>query len=238
MVSLAAPAVAALIAGCVGCAQSIRGVPRPMTSAVNVLPTDDEISVAVGNNLAAYGFKPFVGGTEIMPDGFRTDADATPIRCVGVTETMLRVTYDKSDVIDAARQSYFNLTYGVAVSGADTAATRLGSEATADALFATFARDWSSCDGQTVVKHLGGIAGVDVSAAIDDVIVDGSLLSATVVTRQGAGAPAHYQRAAARSGAFVVEVSLAVDPENRRLASSNVATRVAELMGDKVQRCC
>ena len=119
----------------VSCSRSISGLPRPLTSVVTVLPTEDEMSGAVGNRLNTYDFKPFVGGFEIMPDGFRVDADAAPIRCAGVTETMLRVTYEKVNVVEAARQSYFNLDSGVPVSGADAAGVRLVSAAAAGELY-------------------------------------------------------------------------------------------------------
>ncbi len=44
--------------------------------------------------LSTFGFQPFVGGVEIMPDGYRTDADAAPIGCVAVTDTAPRVVYE------------------------------------------------------------------------------------------------------------------------------------------------
>jgi hypothetical protein len=165
-----------------------------------------------------------------MPDGFRVDADAAPIRCVGVTETMLRVTYEKSDVVEAARQSYFNLDRGVAVSGADAAIVRLVSAAAADELYQRFSADWRSCNGQTVVKHLRGISGADVSAEIGDVVSDGPMLSATVVTRQGVGPQSHYARALARRGATIVEVSFALTAGAITPARSDAALRVARVM--------
>lgn len=221
---------------CVSCTHDVQGQPRPMTSLLTALPTDEEISGAVGNTLSTYDFEPFVGGVEIMPDGFRVDADATPIRCAGVTETMLRVTYEKSDVVEAARQSYFNLNTQVEVSGADAAAVRLASPVAAEELFETFTRDWRSCDGQTVVKHLHGTAGPDVEAAISDVVVDDPMLSATVVTEQGGGPNAHYLRAVARRAATIVEVSLALTAEAAAAPPSAAALRVARVMLDKADR--
>ncbi len=218
------------VAAATACTATIPGHARPAASAIKALPTEQEISDAVGNPLATYGFQPFVGGLDIMPDGFRVDADAEPIRCAGVTETMLRRTYASEDPIDAARQSYFNLDRHLPVSGADAAAVVLASPAAAKTRFDGFARDWQSCDGQTVVKHLHGAPGSDVVAVINDVVQDGPMLSATVTTHQGTEPGMLYARAAARRGSTIVEVSLAV---TRASTGVEAARRVATVMLDK-----
>src|ERR1700754_3804471 len=110
--------IAALLAGC---AHAVDGAAEPATAAPGILPTESEITSAVGNTLSTFGFRPFVGGVEILPDGYRTDADASPIACVAVTDTAPRVVYEAVPVIEAARQSYFNWDEGVGTSGADAA---------------------------------------------------------------------------------------------------------------------
>lgn len=217
-----------------GCGQVVDGAPRPAAAAVELLPTEAELTDAVGNGLSTFDFQPFVGGLEIMPDGFRDDSDATPFRCIGVTETMLRATYEGADVVEAARQSYFTLAEGADVTGADAAAVRFGSATAAQDRFAAFTEQWRDCDGQAVVKHLRGASDTDVDAAIGDVVAEDGLLTATVVTRQGADSPQqHYLRAVAVREATIVEVSLAVaqvDPSG----SDDRAERAAAVMLDKV----
>jgi hypothetical protein len=219
-----------------GCANGVDGVARPARTAVTILPSEDEMTSAVGNRLSSFGFQPFVGGLEIMPNGFRTDGDAAPIKCIGVTDTMMRVTYEPSDVMEAARQSYFNWSQGVAVSGADAAVVRLANADDADRTFGRFAGQWQGCDDQTVVKHLRGVTNADVAAAVSDVDVSGPILTATVSTRQGPAAPAsHYQRALAVRNDTIVEVSLAVsDAAGGGAGSRDAAVRAAQTMLNKV----
>lgn len=228
--------VALVLAGVAlaGCSQTVAGGARPASTAVTLLPTESQVSDAVGNPLNTFGFHPFVGGQEIMPDGFRDDADATPIRCVGVTDTMTRVTYDGADLVEAARQSYFSLNASVAVTGADAAVVRFGSAGAARGRFQTFVTAWKECDGHSVVKHLRGTSGADVDAHIDGVDVDGGgVLTATLTTRQGEGPTAHYARAVGLRDATLVEVSLAVTAA-AEAGSAARAVAVARAMLDKV----
>lgn len=216
----------------VGCSHVVVGGPRPASTAVTLLPAESQLSDAVGNPLNTFGFQPFVGGPEIMPDGFRDDADATPIRCIGVTETMARITYEGAEILEAARQSYFSLSAGIEVSGADAAVVRFGSSAAALDRFRTFVADWTACNGRSVVKHLRGTTGADVTAAIDHVVAGDGLLTATVTTRQGAGPEVHYVRAVGVRDATVVEVALAVTHSGDQATAR--ATAVARVMLDKV----
>jgi hypothetical protein len=220
-----------------GCAHGIDGVAQPAQTAVTVLPSEDEMTSAVGNRLSSFGFQPFVGGLEIMPNGFRTDGDAAPIGCIGVTDTMMRVTYEPDDVLEAARQSYFNWTQGVDVSGADAAVVRLANADDAKATFGRFVRQWQGCDGRTVHKHLRGVTNVDLDAAVSDVAVAGPMLTASVKTRQGPNAPtSYYRRALAVRGDSIVEVSLAVAKlENDGAGPRDDAVRAAQAMLAKVR---
>jgi hypothetical protein len=220
-----------------GCAHGVDGVARPAQTAVTVLPSEDEMTSAVGNRLSSFGFQPFVGGLEIMPDGFRTDGDAAPIGCIGVTDTMMRVTYEPDDVLEAARQSYFNWNQGVDVSGADAAVVRLANADDAKATFDRFVREWRGCDGQTVLKHLRGVTNTERDAAVSDVAVSGPMLTASVSTRQGPNAPtSYYRRALAVRGDTIVEVSLAVSNlGNGGAGPRDAAVRAAQAMLAKVR---
>ena len=220
-----------------GCANTVGGTAEPVTTALRVLPSEPEITDAVGNPLSTFGFQPFTGGVEILPDGYRTEADASPLRCVAVTDTSPRIVYEAVPVVDAARQSYFNWDHGVDSSGADAAAVVLATAGDAERVFAGFVQQWQQCDGTTVVKHLRGGGGDSVvDAAVGDVVADGSVLSATVRTQQGSAAPvAVYERALGIREATIVEVSLAITSSaGSRSEPHAEAVRVARVMLDKV----
>jgi hypothetical protein len=223
--------VATITAACGG---AVDGAAMPAAKALHVLPTDDEITAAVGNGLSTFGFQPFVGGSEILPDGFRTDADASPIACIGVTDTTMRVGYEATPLVEAARQSYFTLDPHVGVTGADAAVIRMASAADAQRVFDDSVRRWQGCDGKTVDKRLRGATNAEVFADIGDVAASGPLLSATLHTRPGPNGPTSlYQRVLGVRADTIVEVSLAVTPNGERGSAARAAA-VAQAMIDKV----
>jgi hypothetical protein len=217
-----------------GCSQQVNGSPKPAAKALRVLPSDGEVTTAVGNGLSTFGFHPFVGGPEILPDGFRTDADASPITCIGVTDTTTRVVYESTPMVEAARQSYFTLDQTVAVTGADAAVVRMASDADAQRVFDDSVRQWRACDGKNVEKRLRGVTGAEVFADIGDVAVTGSMLTATLRTQPGPSGPtSFYRRALGVRADTIVEVSLAVTPAGAP-GSAQDAVAVAQAMLDKV----
>jgi PknH-like extracellular domain len=217
-----------------GCAHTVEGAAQPAATALKILPTEDEITSAAGNILSTFGFQPFIGGVEILPDGYRTDADASPIRCAAVTDTAPRIVYEPLPVVEAARQSYFNWDEGVDTSGADAAVVRLSTAEAAHDAFGSFARQWQQCSGTTVVKNVRETV---IDADIADVTMQGSVLSATVRTHQRPSATtSRYERALGVRGNTVVEVSLAITATGERQPDPRAgAVRVAELMLNKTQ---
>ncbi len=171
-----------------------------------------------------------------MPDGFRTDADASPIDCIGVTDTTPRVVYESLPMLEAARQSYFNWDEGVAVSGADAAVIRMASDDAARSAFDGFVEQWRRCDGTTVDKRLRGEMNTHVYSTIEGVAVDGSLLTATLRTRPDPDGPVSvYERALGVRGDTIVEVSAALTPAGERRGNfDDVAARSARAMLDNV----
>ena len=217
-----------------GCAHTVNGLPSPATRAASLLPTEAEITTSVGNTLSTFGFQPFLGGVEILPDGYRTDSDASPIACAAVTDTAPRVVYEAVPAIEAARQSYFNLDRSVGTSGADAAVIRFSTATAAHTAFESFARQWRQCDDVTVVKRTGDQQNSRVDAEISGVEETDSVLSATVRTRaRPDGPPALYERSIGVRADAIVEVSLAVAPGLARQVPTPAA-RTVELMLDKV----
>lgn len=227
-----------------GCGRDVEGSAVPATTALRILPTADEITSAAGNILSTFGFQPFVGGVEILPDGYRTDADATPMGCAAVTDTAPRIVYEPLPVLEVARQSYFNWDEGVGTSGADAAVVRLADPNAAQRSFDAFTRQWRQCSGTTVVKHLRrtGNQATDsgsstvIDADISDVSSNAMTISATVRTRQRPGAAAsRYERALGVRGDTIVEVSLAITPAGERQPDPRGrAVRVVQVMLDTV----
>jgi hypothetical protein len=214
------------------CANTVDGAARPAATALKILPTDDQITDAVGNGLSTFGFQPFVGGPEILPDGFRTDAEASPIACIGVTDTTMRVVYEATPMVEAARQSYFTLDQHVAVTGADAAVIRMASAADAQRVFDESVRQWRGCDGKMVDKRLRGATNAEVFADISDVAATGSTLSATLHTHTGPNGPtSSYTRVLRVRADTIVEVSLAVTADGDHGPRAEAA---AQAMLDKV----
>lgn len=223
-----------------GCATTVDGSARPATTALTILPTEAQISNAAGNSLSTFGFQPFVGGVEILPDGYRADADASPIGCVAATDTAPRIVYEPAPVLEAVRQSYFNWDEGVDTSGADAAVIRLATAEEAQRMFESSVRQWQECGGTTVTKHLRNMAGTGgdstVEAVVSEVALIGPMLSATVRNRARPDVPAsRYERALGVRGDTIVEVSLAVTPQGERHPVPRArAVRVAQSMLDDV----
>ncbi|WP_422746248.1 sensor domain-containing protein [Mycobacterium sp. WMMD1722] len=219
-----------------GCGRTVEGAARPAAATLGLLPTEAELTTAVGNGLSTFGFAPFTGGADILPDGFRTDADASPIGCVAVTDTAPRFAYADAPVLEAARQSYFTLAEGAAVSGADAVVVRLSTAAAARRLFAAMSDQWRACDGRTVDKRLRGANGAQLSAEITDVTTTDAVLSATVVTQlPPAVGRSQYARALGVRGDTIAEVSLAVTAAGERRGDNRAkAVRAVEAMLQKV----
>jgi len=129
----------------VGCTHTVTGSARQAARAVEILPTEDEVTATVGNTLSTFGFRPFIGNVEILPDGYRTEADATPIACIAVTDTAPRMVYEPAPVLEAARQSYFNWDVGVDISGAGRRGGAVVRRPTRrGATFESFVRRWQA----------------------------------------------------------------------------------------------
>jgi hypothetical protein len=226
--SLALLAVALLTAGCVN---TVVGMPtragRPAAGVVpleQILPTGEEVSTAVGNDLLPEG-PPLTGGIDVLANGIRDDSDASPIDCIGATAPLLRVVYEKGSVRAAATQTSWNSDLSVAVFSVHAGAVRLASSADAQRLFASFIPQWQKCAGTTVTMHIHDSENTVLYSKVTDVKVDGPILSATVVTWDN-----HHTPQSPNEHAVGVESDVIVDVKTAIGPGGEAGTRAIDLV--------
>lgn len=226
--ALALLAVALLTAGCVN---TVVGMPirasRPAAGVVpleQILPTGEEVSTAVGNDLLPEG-PPLTGGIDVLANGIRDDSDASPIDCIGATAPLLRVVYEKGSVRAAATQTSWNSDLSVAVFSVHAGAVRLASSADAQRLFASFVPQWQKCAGTTVTMHIHDSENTVLYSKVTDVKVDGPILSATVVTWDN-----HHTPQSPNEHAVGVESDVIVDVKTAIGPGGEAGTRAIDLV--------
>ncbi|WP_118915459.1 sensor domain-containing protein [Mycobacterium shigaense] len=212
-----------------GCVDTVAGRPTGAGGAVRVvpleqiLPSGDEVNAAVGNKLMPEG-PPEVGGIAVLPNGIRDDNDATPVECIGVTSALLRVVYEEALVRAVAAQNYWNSDLSVAVFSVRAGAVRLSSSTDAQRLFVSFVRQWQKCAGTTVTLRTHDSENTELYLRVEDVKVDGPLLSATVVSWDNHHTPpTPDERAVGIGSDVVVDVRVSVGP------GAQAATRAVDL---------
>jgi hypothetical protein len=225
---------------CVGCTSTVAGTahraqvsggpPPRETKLSTVLPTEEEMSSAAGNQLNLNGFPPVDGGIELLANGIRTDADASPIECLGPTSPLMRLSYEKSTVRAVATVNFWNYDFDAAASSANVGAVRLASADDAEALFETFTEQWRRCQGQTVVGHSRD---TELYSRVEDVELSGPVLSATVIGWDNHHTPEFpNERAVGVKSNVIVEADVAVTKP--RAAAEERAIKVVKLMLDKI----
>jgi hypothetical protein len=231
---------AALCAGCTSTvagsarrAQGTGGPPAREAALASVLPTEQEISGAAGNQLSLNGFPALQGGIELLPDGIRTNADASPIECVGVTDALMRITYEHSPVRAAATVTFWNYDFDATATSAKVGAVRLATADDAQALFTTFTQQWRDCMGRTVDGHTHDSDDTELYSRIEDVDVSGPVLSATIMGWDNHHTPEFpNERAIGVKSNVIVEADVAVTKPGAR--ADNRAINAVKLMLDKI----
>jgi hypothetical protein len=214
-------------------AQASSGPPARETSLVSVLPTEQEISGAAGNQLSLNGFPPLQGGMELLPDGIRTNADASPIECMGVTHALMRIEYEHSSVRAAATVEFWNYDFDAVATSANVGAVRLATGDDAQALFTTFTQQWRDCLDRTVVGHTHDSDDTELYSRITDVEVSGSVLSATIIGWDNHHTPEFpNERAIGVKSNVIVEADVAVTKPGAQ--ADKRAINVVKLMLDKI----
>lgn len=219
-----------------GCATTIGGSARRHESAsvslLQLLPTADEVSAAVGNPLDDTG-APKIGSIDVLPDGIRDSAGASPLDCLGAAAPLMRVVYEGGGVQGAAWQDYARFGSGLTVSSAEAGVVRFGSPAEASRMFARFVTQWQSCEATTVTLHTGGGGGLDLQ--VSDVRAEGAILSAVILSDGGDGSMFPTERAVGVKADCIVDVDVAVtDPVPARRAAAGRAAALVRLMLAKV----
>lgn len=218
-----------------GCVDAVEGAARrasppsatTVTPLAQVLPSDEEIRAAVGNELRQTP-PPRMGGIELLPDGIRTNHDADPIDCIGATTPGLHVVYEKGPVRAVAAQDYWNYDLGVVASSATAAAVRLASAADAQQLFTSFVQQWQNCGGTTVTMFTWDSTKTLLYSKVTDVEVHGPILSAVIMSWDNHHTPPFpVERAVGVASDVIADVDVAVRPN---IQTSSRATDLVKAM--------
>lgn len=195
-----------------------------------LLPSPGEVAATVGSPLEAAG-PPKTGGVDVLPDGIRDAAGATPLDCLGAVTPLMRVVYEGAGdrVRAAAWRDYSRFGAGLTVSSVEAGVVQMDSAAAAARLFAHFAEQWRVCEGTTVTLHAGS-GGLELTAT--DVRLDSGVLSATVRSDGGEGTAYPIEHAVGVAGEYLVDVDVAItDPDPaRRVPASRAADLVRTIL--------
>ena len=221
--SSAAAALTAL-AVLTACAPKVDGTAQrqssPTAGLIEILPTEQDVSVAVGSPLDATAM-PKVGPISVLPNGIRTTEDASPLDCLGAATPLMRVVYESGGVQAAAWQDYSRFGKGLTVSSAEAGVVRMDSADAAARTFATFATRWKACDGTTVNMH-----GLELT--VTRVRTSGQILTAVILSSDGHGDEFPTEHAIGVARDCIVDVDVAItDPDPTR---RQPGTRAADLV--------
>ncbi len=209
--------VAVLGTGCVSTVDgaAARMSPRAGTTTrplEQLLPTDEELRATMGNELDQ-NLPPRAGEIDMLPDGYRSNQEASPIDCIGPTYPGLRVVYEKGPVREVAVQNYWNYGLDVMVPDASAAAVRLSSAAGAQRLFTSFVAQWQQCAGTTITMRTLDSSKSQWFSKVTHVDFHAGVLSAILErwdTHQTP--PALVERAVGLQSDVIADVDVAVHP--------------------------
>lgn len=192
----------------------------PSSGLLEILPTEQDVSVAVGSPLDAAG-SPKVGSISVLPNGIRTSDDASPLDCLGAATPLMRVVYESGGVQAAAWQDYSRFGKGLTVSSAEAGVVRMDSAEAAARTFATFVTRWTACDGTTV-----NMQGLELT--VTRVRASGQILTAVILSSDGHGDEFPTEHAVGVARDYIVDVDVAItDPDPTR---RQPRTRAADLV--------
>ena len=207
-----------------GCAPAVDGTAQrqvsPTAGLLEILPTEQDVSVAVGSPLDAADM-PKVGSISVLFNGIRTTDDASPLDCLGAATPLMRVVYESGGVQAVAFQDYARFGKGLTVSSAEAGVVRMDSDEAAARTFETFATRWKACDGSTVNMH-----GLELT--VTKVRVNGPVLTAVILSSDGHGDEFPTEHALGVARDCIVDVDVAItDPDPTR---RQPRTRAADIV--------
>jgi hypothetical protein len=179
---------------------------------------------------------PRFGGPETLQDL----GSSSPTDCLGVAEMLHQSVYGASKVNDVAVETWRHAALPAHLTSIKEGVVSLPTGADANALFSTFAQQWQSCDGQTVLLPDDVFR---LKADITNVQVAPSVLAGTVsiAFESGPSDPASIPagRAIGVRGNCLVEVEVDFFNESSRSMQGSSATNatafdIAHLMMDRV----
>ena len=232
----AAMAGMALIAGCAAPATESPAItssnaipssasaqpPDPSAWLTSVMPTDSELSDAVGYPVSVDG-PPSVRPGSKLRNTVIGSGDVSERECLGVVSPLEQETYESAPIIAVSFATESAATYG---------AVAFASAGDAERTFRGFADRWRQCAGRTVVKAVGGHS---VSHVISDVRIAENVVSAVDTLHSVEGEPTVAGRALGVAHDCIVEVQIAVDDPSLQGQASERAVRLAEAMLSRVK---
>ncbi|MGV1086837.1 MAG: sensor domain-containing protein [Mycobacterium sp.] len=215
----------------VGCASTVEGSARrhesPAAALIEILPTAEEVSAAVGNPLDAVG-APKIGSISVLPNGIRSSEDAAPLDCLGAATPLMRVVYESGGVQAAAWQDYARFGKGLTVSSAEAGVVRMDSAEAASRTFAAFVTKWQACDGTEV-----NMQGLELT--VTRVRVNGPVLTAVILGGDGRGDEFPTEHAVGVADDCIVDADVAItDPDPTRRAPGTRAADIVRLMLERI----
>lgn len=197
-------------------------VQEPYSWLTSVLPTDAELSEALGYPVTIDGPPKIRSGAKLR-NTFIGSRDVAERDCIGVVSPLETEAYGSAPLVAVTFASESAATYGAAA---------FDSPRSAQETFKRFSDQWRACDGRTVVKAFGG---VDMRDAISDVRLAGSVVSAVLIADSEEGSPVVAGRAIGVSQDCMVEVELVYDDPADRGRASERAIRLVESMLSRVK---
>ena len=194
-----------------------------------ILPTGGELSATLGIGPDGFMGQLVEGGADTLLRGIG-ESEASPADCVSATYRLQNITYAASPVRSVASRSWtggdldgppFSAFFGV---------VRLATGEAAETFFATAAAQWRRCNGKTMVLHQRGGGG---SSTINDVVIDGPIVSAVVTHDAGGPKSVAIQRALGVAADCIVDVEV-TDVGADGGSGSEDAVDIVNLMLDKV----
>lgn len=198
-------------------------VQEPFAWLTAVLPTDSELSEALGYRVTVDG-PPKVRNGKRLRNTFIESREVAERDCIGVVSPLETDAYGSAPLVAVTFASESAATYGAAA---------FDSPRNAEETFKRFADQWRACAGRTVVTAFGG---VDMRDAISDVRLVDRIASAVITVTSDEGSPVVVGRALGVSQDCMVEVELVYDDPADRGRAAESAIRLVEAMLSRVKK--